>query len=49
MKERLDILTPSTHKEMNIGAQRQHENMVSALLAQLDRYFDPSLNGPPVI
>ena len=29
-----------------LGARRQHDNMVSALLAQLDRYFDPFLNGP---
>ena len=46
LKERLNILTPSFHKETTTGARKQHENMVHDLALQLDRYFDPFLNGP---
>ena len=45
LKERLDILTSSTHKEINIGARRQHDNMVQGLVRQLDKDFDPFLIG----
>ena len=45
LKERLDILTSSTHKETNIGARRQHDNMVRGLVIQLDNYFNPFLIG----
>ena len=46
LKERLNILNPSFHKETTIGARKQHDNMVHDLALQLDRYFDPFLNGP---
>ena len=41
LKKTLDILTSSTHKEINIGARRQHDNIVQGLVRQLDKYFDP--------
>ena len=46
LKERLDILTSSTHKETNIGQRRKHENMVFALVDQLESYCKPFLNCP---
>ena len=46
LKERLDIVTCSTHKETSIGARKKHENMILALVAKLNKYFDPFLNGP---
>lgn len=46
LKERLDVLTASTHKEINISARKQHEKMVASLLLQLVKYFDPFLVGP---
>ena len=45
LKKTLDILTSSTHKEINIGARRQHDNIVQGLVRQLDKYFDPFLIG----
>ena len=45
LKERLDILTSSTHKEINIGARLQHDNIVQGLVRQLDKYFDPFMIG----
>ena len=45
LKERLDVLTSSSHKETTIGARRQHEHTVQNLIIQLDRYFDPFLIG----
>jgi len=41
LKERLDILTSSTHKQTNIGARRQHDNMVQGLVLQLNKYVNP--------
>lgn len=46
LKERLDVLTASTHKEINISARKRHEKMVASLLFQLVKYFDPFLVGP---
>ena len=45
LKKTLDILTSSTHKEINIGARRQHDKIVQGLVRQLDKYFDPFLIG----
>ena len=45
LKETLDILTSSTHKEINIGARRQHDNILQGLVRQLDKYFDTFLIG----
>ena len=41
LKDRLDILTSSSHQETTIGARKQHERMVQSLVIQLDKYFDP--------
>ena len=49
LKERLNILTLSFHKETTTCARKQHENMVHDLALQLDRYFAPFLNGVLVI
>jgi hypothetical protein len=46
LKERLNVLTTSTHKETTIRARKQHERMVQNLVMQLDKYFDHFLDGP---
>ena len=46
LKERLDVLTQSVHKETTIGAIKKHEAMIEGLVLQLDKYFDPFLDGP---
>ena len=46
LKERLNIITSSAHKETTIVARIHHENMVHNLVLHLDKYFDPFLNGP---
>ena len=40
LKERLNIITSSAHKETTIAARIHHENMVHNLVLQLDKYFD---------
>ena len=45
LKERLDILISSTHKELTIGARRRHEETIEALVSHLGKYANPFLNG----
>ena len=45
IKERLDILTSSPHKELTIGARRRHEETIEALVSHLGKYAKPFLNG----
>ena len=46
LKERLDVLTQSVHKETTVSAIKKHEAMIEGLVLQLDKYFDPFLDGP---
>ena len=43
LKERLNVIPTSNHKEMTKGAKKKHEEMIKSLVAQLDNYFDPFL------
>eukprot|EP00794_Sanderia_malayensis_P016352 gene16352-17996_t len=45
LKERLNVLSNSSHKETTKGAKKKHEEMINSLVGQLDNYFDPFLVG----
>ena len=46
LKERLNVLSTSSHKETTKGAKKKHEEMINSLVGQLNNYFDPFLVGP---
>ncbi|KAG1692281.1 putative glutamate receptor [Nymphon striatum] len=46
LKERLNVLTQSVHKETTVGAIKRHKTMIESLVLQLDKYFNPFLEGP---
>ncbi len=46
LKDRLNVFTPSVHKETTVGGIKRHETMIESLVLQLDKYFDPFLEGP---
>ena len=46
MREKLDVLADSGHKEASIGARKQHESTIAGLVVQLEKYCNPFLVGP---
>ena len=39
-------MTQSVHKETTVDVTKKHEAMIEGLVLQLDKYFDPFLDGP---
>lgn len=46
LKDKLNVMTTSTHKETTQGAKKEHEKTVQALVNQMSKYMDPF--GPGV-
>ena len=46
LKDKLNVMTTSTHKETTQGAKKEHEKTVQALVDQMSKYMDPF--GPGV-
>eukprot|EP00794_Sanderia_malayensis_P002977 gene2977-3431_t len=46
LKEKLNVLTSSVHKETTFGSRTENEKAVSNLTKQLESYFNPFLDGP---
>ena len=46
MKEKLNVLTTSVHKELTPGARKHHDAVVSKLASKVMSYFDPFIDGP---
>lgn len=45
LKESLNVLSTSSHKEMTKRARKKNEEMIISLVRQLDYYFDLFLVG----
>ena len=45
LKDKLNIMTTSTHKETTEGAKKEHEKTVQALVDQMSKYMDPFAPG----
>ncbi len=46
LKEKLNVLTSSVHKETTFGLRTENKKAVSNLTKQLESYFNPVLDGP---
>ena len=45
LKEKLHILTSSTHKEVSPGAKKTHEDSIRKLVEQMGKFLDPFADG----
>ena len=46
LKEKLHILTSSTHKEVSPGAKKKHKDSIRKLVEQMGKFLDPFTDGP---
>ena len=46
LKEKLHVLTSSSHKETTPGSRKEHENAIQRMVQQMESYLDPFAEGP---